>query len=58
MRVGLVAARNSTVVGLVGCVNVAVLLAIAAVCKSPVATWELTLERLFTCNHKIKHTYY
>ena len=48
MGVGLVAAGDSAVVRLVGRVDVAVLLAIAAVGEPPVARRELALERLFT----------
>ena len=46
--VGLVAAANSTSVGLVRCVDMHVLLTIAGVGKSPVASLHLAFKRLLT----------
>lgn len=48
MGVGLVAAGNSTIVRLVGRVDVTVLLAVAAVGEPPLAAGVFALERLLT----------
>lgn len=49
MRVALIAAIHSAVVGLIGRVNVRVLLAVRGVGESAVAAFVLTFERFFTC---------
>lgn len=49
MRIALIAAIHAAVVGLIGRVNVRVLLAVRGVGESAVAAFVLTFERLFTC---------
>ena len=49
MGVGLVAAPDLAVVGLVAGVNVGVFLPIAAVGKLPITAIKFTFERLFPC---------